>query len=260
MIDRKIGALVAGTALATTALATTGMPAIAQTLEADQIVALEDWDPDELYTGGLSVERLMDEFEVYGPTGDDIGSVENVLIGADGRVLSIIAQVGGFWDIGDTHVNVPWDQVEIGADERVVIPVTEETVDDYSVFADEVISAIDATGSVEVVDDDVEPVGRVWRATDLIGDYARLRQDTGYANYGYVNDVLIRNGEVAAVIVNPDVGMWREEGVYDGPYAYPYYGYGYGWNPGANYYDLPYARDEVAGMEPFEYDRLGGEL
>ena len=58
----------------------------------------------------------MDEASVYGPTGEDIGSVENLVIGAEGRLLGIIAQVGGFLSIGDTHVFVPWEQLQFSID------------------------------------------------------------------------------------------------------------------------------------------------
>lgn len=159
-MHRTLGTLIAATALLP-------LPAMAQSLTADRILPLEDWDQDSLYTG-VSVEQMLDEYEVYGVGGEEIGSVENVLIGADGRVLSIIAQVGGFWDIGDTHVNVPWDRVDLSQAGRVMIPVTEDTVDDYSLFSDEVVSANEATGAVQVVDDDLETSGRVWRATRKI--------------------------------------------------------------------------------------------
>jgi hypothetical protein len=51
--------------------------------------------------------------------------------------------------------------------------------------------------------------------------------------------------------VSPDVAY----GV-GGPYAYPYYGYDYGWEPGSNYYHLPYSRREISQLGPFDYTRL----
>ena len=74
-------------------------------IEAD-IVPLADWRYDELYTDGISVDDMIGS-DVKGPTGDDIGDVENVLIGQDGQVLSVVAEVGGFFELGDTHVNIP---------------------------------------------------------------------------------------------------------------------------------------------------------
>lgn len=225
---------------------------VAQTVEANDVVTLSDWRNDDLYSNGISVEQMMDDADVYGPGNEEIGSVENVLIGENGRVLSIIAQVGGFWDIGDTHVNVPWDQVEVSAGNRIVVPVTEENADDYSIYADDLVTAAEATGSVQTVDDDLETGPRTWRATDLIGDYARLRDEDTYANYGYIEDIIIRNGEVAAVLVSADVGWGGQRGTY----AYPYYGYGYGWSPAASTYDLPYNRDEIGALEPYDRSQM----
>lgn len=226
--------------------------ATGQTVATDDVVALSDWTYDDLYAGGLSVEEFIDEMDVYGVGGDEIGDVENVLLGSDGRVLSIIAEVGGFWDIGDTHVNIPWDAVDIRADgEGVTVPVTEETVDDYALYPDEMITETEAGTTIKPVDDDPVTGARVWRATELIGDYARLRDGDGYLNYGYVDDVIIRDGRVAAVMVRPGSG-WGTPGVY----GYPYYGYEYGWEPGLAHYDLPYAREEIVALEPFDYDRF----
>ncbi|MEX2375838.1 MAG: hypothetical protein WD942_09695, partial [Dehalococcoidia bacterium] len=120
---------------------------------------------------------------------------------------------------------------------------------DYSVFNDELVTLGDA-GEIQEVGGhgfgDVETGPRVWRATDLIGDYARLVQNDGFRNYGYVNDIIIRNGQIAATVISPDSGYGA-----GGYYAYPYTGYTDG-----DYYDLPYGDDEVGAVEPFEYDRM----
>ncbi|MGP3696087.1 PRC-barrel domain-containing protein [Rhodobacter sp. NSM] len=91
----------------------------------------EDWSPNALYASGMSAQAFMNQTEVYGSTGDDIGDVEDLVIGPDGRILSVIVEVGGVWDIGDTHVSVPWDQVEVRDSGGITVPVTEETVDDF---------------------------------------------------------------------------------------------------------------------------------
>ena len=104
------------------------------------------------------------------------------------------------------------------------------------------------TEVVEGIDDAQIP--RAWRASELIGDYARLRQGEALVNYGYVNDLILQDGEVAAVIVQPRGAFGP------GFRAYPYYGYGFGWYAGRPYYDLPYTEDEVSQAEEFDYDRI----
>jgi hypothetical protein len=224
----------------------------ANAIETPEVVALPGWDTEALYTDGISVEYLLDEAELHGAEGE-IGSVENVIFSPDGNVLSIIAQVGGFWDMFDTHVNIPWEEVQF-AGGILTVPVSEENVEDYSVLKDDYLTAEEAAQDTEVVEDDLETGPRAFRATELIGDYARIREgENGFANYGYVNDIIIRDGQIAAVVVEPDAGY----GVTGGYYAYPYRGYGYG--PGSPYYDMPYDQAEVVEADEFEYDRLAYE-
>jgi sporulation protein YlmC with PRC-barrel domain len=216
-----------------------------------EVIALPDWHPDISSETAVSVEQLLD-FDVYGPTGEEIGEIENVLMGTEGEVLSVIAEVGGLLEIGDTHVNVPWDEVEVNAaEESVTVPVTQEEAEDYTLFIDEVVAAGAAASDIQQVSGDnaglVETGPRVWQARELIGDYVRLRDGDAFENYGFIDDILIRDGQIEAVVVRPDV-TWGTPGLY----AYPYYGYGYGWAPGSPYYDLPYARADVEALEPLD--------
>ncbi|BBI64816.1 hypothetical protein HSBAA_61220 [Vreelandella sulfidaeris] len=138
-----------------TTLALTATAAALQAQAQEEIRPLSDWDYEEVYEqGGIRADNLMDA-EVFGEDEEEIGSVENVLVTQDNKIAAIIAQVGGFWDIGDTHVLVPWDEVEIHED-GVRVPVTEENAEDYGLFAsDEYITQNDLSRTQQV-DDDVE--------------------------------------------------------------------------------------------------------
>ena len=74
-------------------------------------IDLRQWDYGELYKSGWRAGSLIGA-DVIGKAGEEIGNVENIMIGPDGKVLSIIAEIGGFLDIGDTHVNIPWKEVQ----------------------------------------------------------------------------------------------------------------------------------------------------
>lgn len=239
------GDLGVDTAQTTTAIGT-------QAIRPEEVIRLSDWNSDDLYVNGLSVDDMIDDAEVYGVNGEEIGSVENVVFSNDGRVLSLVAEVGGFWDLFDTHVNVPWDEVVVGADGRLSIPVTEENVEDYSTWKTGYLTAGDAAAGVAVVEDDLETGPSIFRATDLIGSYSRIRDGEGqsYRNYGYVNDLIVRDGQLQAVVVNPDTGF----GMTPGAYAYPYYGRG--WNVGRPYYDMPYGTNDVADVGALDYERF----
>jgi sporulation protein YlmC with PRC-barrel domain len=224
-------------------------------LQDAEIVSLPAWQADAAYYRGWSAEEFIDDVEVYGPTGENIGEVENIVVGPDGRILSIVAEVGGLWDIGDTHVNVPWSEVEIGPGmERVTIPVTQETVERYAERTElaylpgEV--AEDRVVPVEEDDlaDDLVTGPRAWRVDQLINDYVRLADGVPY---GWVGDVIFdAEGQVQAVIVSQRGGYGA------GAYPYPWFGYRYAWTPTTPYYSLPYAEPDIAELEPFDYERL----
>lgn len=221
-----------------------------QTVTPQEVVTLSEWNTDDLYVNGLSVDDMIDDADVYGVNGEEIGSIENVIFSNDGRVISVVAEVGGFWDMFDTHVNVPWDEVRVNAEGEIAIPVTEENVEDYSTWKTGYLTAGEAGGNVEVVDDDLETGPALFRATDLIGDYSRIRDGDSYRNYGYINDLIIRDGQLQAVVVSPDSGY----GMTRGAYAYPYYGWG--WNAGRPYYDMPYGAGDVADVGALDYERF----
>ena len=97
---------------------------------------LSSWTYDPLYAEGWSVEIMFAMTIVVDASGDDNGDIENVIFANDGEVVGIIAEVCGFWDILDTRVHAPWNEVTLeGGIQRMRSPVTEETIDDYDVFA-----------------------------------------------------------------------------------------------------------------------------
>ncbi|MET4700448.1 sporulation protein YlmC with PRC-barrel domain [Constrictibacter sp. MBR-5] len=214
------------------ALAFAAAPALsAPNIKGDK-VDIRTWDTTA-FSNGWSVDRLIGT-DVRGPGGEEIGEVENLILGPDNRVRKLVFSTGGFWDIGDKHLVVDWKEVTVAPGrEYVTVPVTEETAEQYGMFDD--------------APETVATKQRNWRATELIGDYVRLQDDV---DYGYVQDIVVdTEGKLQAVVVEPDVGY----GVRPGPYAYPFYGYGYGWDPGSDYYDMPYAADEVGDLDPYEW-------
>ncbi|MBD8066079.1 PRC-barrel domain-containing protein [Devosia sp. PTR5] len=225
-----------------------GGESASETLQSNRIIGLADWNYSSIYNGGISLDWLIGS-DALNEAGDDLGQVENVLLAPDGKVLSIVAEIGGFFELADTHVNIPWDKVEM-ADNGVIVPVTADNIEDYSLFQDEYLRQQDAASNIQKVEGDgpgeVITGPRVWRATELIGDYARIQENGIFRGYGIVDDVVIADGQVSATIISPDgVG---------GYYGYPYYGSN--WDVGSPYYDLPYERSETGNLEPFNYDEL----
>jgi putative membrane protein len=54
---------------------------------------------------------------IYGTNGEDIGEVDDVVIGPDGRVVAVVVGVGGFLGIGQKDVAIPFSALEISAAE-----------------------------------------------------------------------------------------------------------------------------------------------
>jgi sporulation protein YlmC with PRC-barrel domain len=226
------------------------------TIRAEDIIRLGDWDYRALYRNGMSTRAFMRDTEVYDPDGNHIGEVEDVILSRDGKAISIIAEVGGFLDIGDTHVSVPWNEIRYRTGgQGLVIPVREDTVENYSIFNTGRLTSQAASQRIIAGVAD-QPTGRrAFRASELIGSYTRLKDDQAQGrgiDYGYIDDLIIKDGRLAAVVVTPDAS-WRM----GGRYAYPWYSWG--WRAGQPYYDLPYTVKEASGLRPFDKSRVASE-
>lgn len=243
------------TRLISTALVTSlfAVPALAQTaVDPGDVISLDDWNAQRMNTDlGWSVDALLDS-PVHGENGDPrIGEVEDVLFDPEGNIVSVIAEVGGMADVGDHHVSVPWHQVMMmDGTTGIRVPISEDTVSEYDPAE---YGGIDGAWLSHVPKpgmDDAD-IARAWRASEFIGDYARLTGEDAPVYYGYVSDIMVQDGEINATII-------QAGGSYGGGYyAYPdYTGPDMGWNPGSPYYDLPYPVEDVEGMEPVRPDNM----
>ena len=191
------------------------------------------------YDDGWSAERLIG-LDVRGAEGASIGEVDNIVIGPEGDIRSLIIGVGGFLGIGDTALKVPWNEVTMsdnasGELRYAAVPIAKGDEERYSLF----------DGS-----DAASDGPRTFRASELIGDYVTL---DGTGDYAYVDDIVFdEDGQLQAVVVS------RNSALGGGYYAYPFYGYDHGFDPGLGVYNLPYGADDVGGLAPFDYGTLGG--
>lgn len=206
---------------------------------------LAEWEASEIYDlGGLRADYILGE-EVFGPNGEEIGNVENVIIGS-GHIVAIIAEVGGFWDIADTHIAVPWKEVQLTPD-GFKIPVTEENYEDYALFAENSFVTMKSLGQAQQVDDTLATGAETWKLSALTDDYVVLEDGAGY---GYVDDVIFsKDGKIKAVLVVPTVAAYGH-----GVYAVPFYSHG--WQPYDSVYTLPFGPDEVTMLDQFDYSRF----
>lgn len=222
-----------------TALALGVAPALTLTGAAAQE---EELAPELNYddiAGGWSANAFLGNMVVDGVDEDAIGSVENLVFSDEGELVSIIAQVGGFWDIGDTHVNVPWHQVKITADTRLTVPLSEDAIEE--VEQDDDLLLLDDARTIRIVDDDVEATGGVWKATDAYG--RSIAYDASDEIYSTIDDLIVVDAEVVA-FTDHDGHAFSYDHVVT-PLA-----------PG-DAIELPYLEQEILVLPVFDVNRLG---
>lgn len=214
-----------------------------------QVQPLSEWNYDEVYQKGAFLGTGLLETDAIGESGEDIGNITNAILNEQDKIIAVIAEVGGFWDIGDTHVIVPWEKAEL-SNEGVKIPVNEDNVEDYELYGEDSPVTKQNFQQKAAIEDDAETGERTWKLSELINDYSNLRGGVGY---GYVdNAVFSEQGKLLAVLIT-------SSGAYGpGTMAYPFYGYNYGWQPGYSSYQLPYSEQEVSEMTAFNFDKFEG--
>jgi rRNA processing protein Gar1 len=80
----------------------------------------DDWDLDE---------EVTDIETAY----SNIGEIEDLVLDADGKLIGIVAEVGGFLDIGDKHVMLPVEDLQVvssAGEPYYVTRLTEEQLEE----------------------------------------------------------------------------------------------------------------------------------
>ncbi len=125
-------------AYAGSAAAQVAVPATDVVLTAP-VIEVDGYQPYD-YAADTALAATLDDADVYSSiTGEDIGEVDDVHMGAGADSTYLELEIGGFLDIGDKDIAVPLNQVSIyrGADDyRVYIAATEEQLEAYPEFDD----------------------------------------------------------------------------------------------------------------------------
>jgi sporulation protein YlmC with PRC-barrel domain len=206
---------------------------------------LTSWRYDRVYEGWYA-DAVVDR-PIYGPHGAEIGSVKNLLLNPRGEIVALIAEVGGFWDIADTHVTIPWHAIERRGG-RVYSPITAETAENYGMCAEEYFTAADV-GNLDGVNEFFETGPYIWKATALLDDYVVLENGEPF---GYVTDLVFDDAgkliSVVAVQARSDIGR-------RGVYAFPWDDRG--WEPRFDHYTLRHTAEDIERLPTIDYSRFG---
>lgn len=107
-------------------------PALAEsTMDPDNLIRTRDITGGDIYT----LNGPMDEdtwgnwdHKGVGPDWNDIGEIEDIILDRDGKMIGIVAEIGGFLDIGDKHVLIPVDDIRLTpVDDKTYVIVTRKT-------------------------------------------------------------------------------------------------------------------------------------
>ena len=104
----------------TVATTTTMTTANAQYMEIDD-------DDVFLQEFGMTVDELED-VDVIGPNGEEIGEVEEALTDANGKLVALSVEAGGFLGIGEKEVVIGLDQVRFEGG-KILTSFTEEQLE-----------------------------------------------------------------------------------------------------------------------------------
>lgn len=201
-----------------------------------KVVKLAEFDVNRWKDSAWFADELRGS-RVFGNAGDQLGTVQGIIMDQEGQVQKLVVETGGILEVGDKVIGVPWNEIDLTPGKAGVVAnnLKADNVEDFSLFNDRETVA---TGP------------RAFRAAELEGDFVTLE---GGENYGYVRDLMFdEGGKLQAIVVATDVAYAA-----DGYYAYPYYGYDNGFDPGLDNYALPYATNDLEGYEPFDYRAWG---
>ncbi|WIJ24968.1 hypothetical protein [Devosia sp. RR2S18] len=172
------------------------------TLAVGEIVPMQDWLQDRIYEQGVSAREIIAGVPVHGLDGTEIGVSADLLLGSDGQVLALVADVGGgFWAMGETRVSVPWYLVELGT-ARLAVPLTEDSIDEYGLLDSEYLRATTVANSVQAGIEEMVGGPNTWRITNLVGNVVKVRDADIEAPFAHVQDALIQDGKLVAIAVS----------------------------------------------------------
>ncbi len=110
-------------------------PVTAETMENDgDLIRSRDITGGTIYAA-TDAERAnwlgWGAYDSVGENWRDIGEIEDVVLGKDGQMVGVVAEVGGFLDIADKHVMISLEDVSlVPADDEEYALVTNKTEED----------------------------------------------------------------------------------------------------------------------------------
>lgn len=79
-----------------------------------ELIRSRDITGGTIYTTNEADDEGWDAgYDGIGSDWNEIGEIEDLILSRDGKIIGIVAEVGGFLDIGDKHVMIPVDNLNL---------------------------------------------------------------------------------------------------------------------------------------------------
>lgn len=133
----------AGTAMAESHAAKsddmTEMKSVDMTEMTGQLIRSRDITGGTIYTMNEADENwgMNTEYSEVSSDWENIGEIEDIVLSKDGEMIGIVAEVGGFLDIGDKHVMIPVENVRL-------VAVDDETYSYVTRYSEEQLEEMEA--------------------------------------------------------------------------------------------------------------------
>lgn len=111
-----------------------GSAAYAQTQSVP--MGLHEAEDDDMIVQPLNVTvDDLEDMDIYTPSDEEVGEIEEVLVDASGQPVAVSADVGGFLGLGDRQVVIGLDQLTKTGD-RLTVAMTKEQIEALPEFDD----------------------------------------------------------------------------------------------------------------------------
>ena len=107
-------------------------PALAEAhMDTENLIRTRDITGGDIYTlSGPMDDDTWGNWEAdgVGPDWNDIGEIEDIILDRDGQMIGVVAEIGGFLDVGDKHVLIPVEDIRLTpVDDQTYVIVTRKT-------------------------------------------------------------------------------------------------------------------------------------
>lgn len=68
--------------------------------------------------GALHADDVIGETLKHRGSGEDVGEIQDLVIGKDGRVVGVVVKTGGFLGLGGQNIGLGWDDIEQATEEN----------------------------------------------------------------------------------------------------------------------------------------------